>query len=170
MLKFLAFHINSRIATNSEKDRPPRRTTKTPPTLSILRGITEDEPFFSSWHWPPPFFCFHQRSFSMRRAPLSCNWRIACDKGIRYMESEFAKSETVVDICRTERRLNTFSRCDSITFAVEKSSDLSQIAIPFDDILNGSAFPAVNRNTWLALIITGKRLAAIFSLSLLAGN
>ncbi|KAH9520937.1 hypothetical protein DERF_004615 [Dermatophagoides farinae] len=73
------------ITTNNEKLKPPNNTTNTPPTLSIFNGVTEPELFFgSSIHWPPPFFCFHHRSFNVNNAPLSCSFNIACDNGVRY--------------------------------------------------------------------------------------
>ena len=40
---------------------------------------------------------------------------------------------------------NTFSGGDSIAFAVEKTTDLCQIAVPFDSVFNGSAFPMFGR-------------------------
>ncbi len=87
-----ALQRNSSMTTKREKERPPKRTTKTPPTLSIFSGITVPEPFLlSSAHWPPPFFCFHQRSLSISKSPLSCSCRMACDSGTRYGESRKRK-------------------------------------------------------------------------------
>ena len=39
-------------------------------------------------HFPPPFRCFHHRSFNICNLPPSCNCRIALLIGVRNGESE----------------------------------------------------------------------------------
>lgn len=83
-----ARHMNSHMATRNESPKPPSNTTKTPPTLANDSSVTWPPFFDSSEHWPPPRFCFHQRSFNVCNMPDSCNWSMACDRGVRYGESE----------------------------------------------------------------------------------
>ena len=74
---FRDFHINSQMATKKANERPPNSTTNTPPTLSILRAVTDEDFLPSSTQAPPPFFCFHHFSFNMNSLPVSCSLSIA---------------------------------------------------------------------------------------------
>lgn len=86
---FRDLHMNSQMATKKASDSPPKRTTNTPPTLSILRAVTdEDFCLLSSAHCPPPFFCFHHFSFSINSLPVSCSLSIAWDNRFRCFESK----------------------------------------------------------------------------------
>ena len=50
-------------------------------------------------HFPPPFRCFHHRSFNICNLPPSCNCRIALLIGVRNGESKIENCVIVYELC-----------------------------------------------------------------------
>ncbi|CAG2110199.1 unnamed protein product [Medioppia subpectinata] len=64
---------------------PPMRIRKTPPTFFIPISRRAGVPLLRQA--PPPAFCVHHVFFSSRKTPVSCNFTIASERGVRYLES-----------------------------------------------------------------------------------